>query len=164
MHEKYPDVGLVALRETPYTPEGVIKELGFVPTIFSPDYTMLTAEQVQFFHDKGALVVPWTVNDQNDMKKLIEMKVDGIITDYPNLIISNCPDGFNEFEKRCVKIPNGAVASDKNPGWTCKDGHWQKRNQCEKIKLPENAVLSPDGKTWECKEGFKRYRQKCQKL
>ncbi len=31
MHEKYPEVSLVALRETPYTPEDVMKELAFSP-------------------------------------------------------------------------------------------------------------------------------------
>jgi glycerophosphoryl diester phosphodiesterase len=30
-------------------------------------------------------VIPWTVNTTEDMKALIELGVDGIITDYPNL-------------------------------------------------------------------------------
>ena len=29
-------------------------------------------------------MLPWTVNEPGDMRRLIEMKVDGIITDYPN--------------------------------------------------------------------------------
>jgi glycerophosphoryl diester phosphodiesterase len=29
-------------------------------------------------------VIPWTVNDVPDMKRLIDWKVDGIITDYPD--------------------------------------------------------------------------------
>ena len=164
MHEKHPDVRLVALRETPYTPQGVIDELGFVPAIFSPDYTMLNAAQVEFFHSKGAIVVPWTVNVQEDMKKLMDMKVDGIITDYPNLIIAKCPEGYNEFENKCVKIPTHAIASSTVPGWNCKEGHWQKRDKCEKIKMPTHSVLSEDGMSWVCKEGFKRYRDKCNKI
>lgn len=164
MHEKYPDVRLVALRETPYTPQGVIDELGFVPAIFSPDYTMLKASEVEFFHQKGAIIVPWTVNNQEDMKKLMEIKVDGIITDYPNLIIAKCPEGYNEFENNCVKIPTHAIASATVPGWKCKEGHWQKRSKCEKIKMPTHSVLSEDGMSWLCKEGFKRYRDKCKKI
>jgi glycerophosphoryl diester phosphodiesterase len=31
-------------------------------------------------------VIPWTVNDAATMRALIEMGVDGIITDYPDLI------------------------------------------------------------------------------
>jgi glycerophosphoryl diester phosphodiesterase len=30
-------------------------------------------------------VIPWTVNDSGEIKKLIAMGVDGIITDYPDL-------------------------------------------------------------------------------
>ena len=32
------------------------------------------------------LVIVWTVNTVEDMKEMINMGVDGIITDYPNLI------------------------------------------------------------------------------
>ena len=37
-------------------------------------------------HQKKIKVIPWTVNEKKDMKKMIEMGVDGIITDYPNYI------------------------------------------------------------------------------
>jgi glycerophosphoryl diester phosphodiesterase len=29
-------------------------------------------------------VVPWTVNAREDMSRIIDMKVDGLITDYPD--------------------------------------------------------------------------------
>jgi glycerophosphoryl diester phosphodiesterase len=31
-------------------------------------------------------IIPWTVNDLSKMKELKAMRVDGIITDYPNLL------------------------------------------------------------------------------
>ncbi|NJK84290.1 MAG: hypothetical protein HC912_11380 [Saprospiraceae bacterium] len=31
-------------------------------------------------------VIPWTVNEQTRMRELLTLGVDGIITDYPNLI------------------------------------------------------------------------------
>ena len=34
----------------------------------------------------GIQVIPWTVNKRKDMDRMIKMKVDGIITDYPNYI------------------------------------------------------------------------------
>ena len=37
-------------------------------------------------HQKKIKVIPWTVNEKKDMKKMIEMGVDVIITDYPNYI------------------------------------------------------------------------------
>lgn len=172
LHEKYPDVKLVALRETPYVAKDVLVELGFAPAIFSPDFTMLTAADVAFFHEKNVLVIPWTVNTTQDMKKLIAMDVDGIITDYPNLIkeipmdlylAPDCKKGFNRFEGKCVRIPKHAVPSEQNPGWVCKKGYLQKRDACIKIKVPRNAVLLDDGKTWVCLDGYKRYRYTCKK-
>ena len=37
-------------------------------------------------HQKKIKVIPWTVNEKKDMKKMIEMGVDGIITDRPKLL------------------------------------------------------------------------------
>lgn len=163
MHTKYPEVRLVALRETPYTAEGVIQELGFHPTVFSPDWSMLSEKDIKFFHNLGTIVVPWTVNKVDVMKKLIRMGVDGIITDYPNLILEVCGLKESFFEGKCVKVPKHAVPWDQNPGWVCEHGYHQKRSECIKIKLPKNAIFTEDGKTWICKEGFNRYRASCKK-
>jgi glycerophosphoryl diester phosphodiesterase len=171
VHQTFPQIRLVALRETKYTPKQVLKDLDFFPTVFSPDWTLLTKKDVKFFQSKKIKVIPWTVNKVEDMKKLIYMGVDGIITDYPNLIIEipqeiyslvpECPESFTRFEGKCVRVPKHAVASMNNPGWDCKDGYIQKRDSCIKIKIPKNAVLLEDGKTWVCKKGFKRYRYRC---
>jgi glycerophosphoryl diester phosphodiesterase len=32
-------------------------------------------------------VIPWTVNTIQEMREMLKMGVDGIITDYPNLIL-----------------------------------------------------------------------------
>ena len=174
LHESYPQINLVALRETPYTSGDVFKELGFYPTVFSPDWTMLTKEDIAIFHTQKIKVIPWTVNSVQDMKKMILMGVDGIITDYPNLImeipletyqgIPDCRKGLNRFEGKCVKIPSHAIASRENPGWVCKVSYLQKRNACVRIKLPKHAQFESDGKTWTCKEGFKRYRYTCKAI
>lgn len=173
LHEKYPAVELSALRESKYSTETILAEIGFKPAIFSPDYELLTAPDVAFFHKNNIQVIPWTVNSPESMKKMIAMHVDGIITDYPDLIatipvdsykdVSKCPSGFNRFEGKCIKIPTHAVVSEQNPGWTCKPGHLQKRNRCVKIKLPRHAHFLEDGKTWACKDGYERYRYRCQK-
>ena len=59
---------------------------GFKPAIISPDYSLLTKEIIDSLHQAGIEVIPWTVNDITVAKKLYEMGVDGIITDYPDRI------------------------------------------------------------------------------
>jgi len=66
--------------------EANLEELGFLPTIYSPYYKLLSANAVEECHEQGLQVIPWTVNDPKEMKALIQMGVDGIITDYPNRI------------------------------------------------------------------------------
>jgi glycerophosphoryl diester phosphodiesterase len=44
----------------------------------------LRAEQVKEAHALGLAVLPWTINDPADMGRLIDMGVDGIVTDYPD--------------------------------------------------------------------------------
>lgn len=60
--------------------------LGFQPNIYSVDFKLLRKKDVKALHRLGIKVIPWTVNDLKSMKKLRRWKVDGIITDYPNLI------------------------------------------------------------------------------
>ncbi len=73
------------------TMEGVrpsFEKLGFLPDIFSPYYKQLTIEKIKMCHEKGVKVVPWTVNDVENMKKMKELGTDGLITDYPNLAVN----------------------------------------------------------------------------
>jgi glycerophosphoryl diester phosphodiesterase len=56
------------------------------PTFYSPHFSLLTKSSVRLIHALHMKVIPWTVNDTSTMQKLIDMGVDGIITDYPNLI------------------------------------------------------------------------------
>lgn len=55
--------------------------------IWSPNYGELTQDLLDEAHELGLLVIPWTVNDAESMQLLIDMGVDGIITDYPDILI-----------------------------------------------------------------------------
>ena len=46
--------------------------------------TTSTPSSAQRAHDLGLQLVPWTVNEPADMRRLIDWGVDGIITDYPD--------------------------------------------------------------------------------
>ncbi len=83
-NETYPDVQLAALIENQETPAQNISTLGFTLDIYSSWYKDLSAEDVDYLHQQNVLVIPWTVNEIEDMKMLIDWGVDGIITDYPD--------------------------------------------------------------------------------
>lgn len=46
----------------------------------------VTEEMVQSAHSHGLRIIPWTVNNVPTMEYLMDIGVDGIITDYPNLL------------------------------------------------------------------------------
>ena len=52
--------------------------------VWSPFWRNVTAENVKEAQGLGLMVVPWTVNNPADMAALIDLKVDGLITDYPD--------------------------------------------------------------------------------
>ncbi len=56
--------------------------------IWSPNQRDVTAELVNKAHEEGLLVIPWTVNETDDMQQLIAWGVDGIISDRPDLLLN----------------------------------------------------------------------------
>ncbi|MDB5003349.1 MAG: Glycerophosphoryl diester phosphodiesterase [Mucilaginibacter sp.] len=64
-----------------------IKLLGFTPTILSPEQKIVTADMVTTAHKNNVQVIPWTVNDEAAMKALADLKVDGLISDYPDKLV-----------------------------------------------------------------------------
>lgn len=52
--------------------------------ILSPEHILLkNIDDVTSLRDAGFRVIPWTVNDTNRLEDLLDMGIDGIITDYP---------------------------------------------------------------------------------
>jgi glycerophosphoryl diester phosphodiesterase len=54
--------------------------------IWSPYYPELNADLVKEAHALGLKVIPWTVNKPEDMARLIDWGVDGLITDRPDFL------------------------------------------------------------------------------
>ncbi len=63
-----------------------LDRLGYLPEIYSPYYRLVTKELVDAVHEKGMRIIPWTINSTIDMQRLLDLGVDGIITDYPDRI------------------------------------------------------------------------------
>ncbi|MGX9296773.1 glycerophosphodiester phosphodiesterase [Tsukamurella paurometabola] len=58
-----------------------VKAAGF--DVLSPDQELSDAKTVTAAHAAGLTVIPWTVNEEKDMRAQLALGVDGIITDYP---------------------------------------------------------------------------------
>lgn len=73
--------------------------------IISPYYTEISKQDVDEAHSLGMKVVPWTVNNEKDMNMLLDMGVDGIISDKPWLL-------KQVLEKRNIKLHTPTVNVD----------------------------------------------------
>lgn len=60
--------------------------------LFSIDKKLATLEFIQKAHEFGKEVHVWTVNKEKIMKKMIELGVDNIITNFPNVLIEILKD------------------------------------------------------------------------
>ena len=83
-HRRYPETTLVYLVEGDADFNARLEALGFSPAIYSPDFNLLSKDAVAELQSRNIRVIPWTVNEVEDMKRMAEWKVDAIITDYPN--------------------------------------------------------------------------------
>ena len=86
LHEKYPKVQTSLLIDEKEPFEDYIEKLGFKPTIYSPYSVLVGKGLVDRCHDMGIKIIPWTVNTVKEVRYFMDLGVDGIITDYPNIM------------------------------------------------------------------------------
>ncbi|MCX2476159.1 glycerophosphodiester phosphodiesterase family protein [Pedobacter sp. MC2016-05] len=87
INQKYPKVKTSFLVANKKSYEENIADLGYKPFILSPVWQMVNEEMVAKAHADGVKIVPWTANTAEDIKKLKALKVDGIISDYPDVLV-----------------------------------------------------------------------------
>ncbi|MES2268397.1 MAG: glycerophosphodiester phosphodiesterase family protein [Bacteroidota bacterium] len=85
IHNKYPDVRTSYLVANKKTAQSYIDDLGYTPFIISPLFNIVDAEFVRDCHSRNIKVLPWTVNTKAEIEQLKSLKVDGVISDYPDL-------------------------------------------------------------------------------
>jgi glycerophosphoryl diester phosphodiesterase len=54
--------------------------------LWSPDFQTLTPQRLAAARRLGLRVIPWTVNEPGDIARMLDMKVDGLISDYPDRV------------------------------------------------------------------------------
>ena len=64
-----------------------LSKLSYKPEIISPYFELLSKEIVENYQKENFQIIPWTINEVEDMQKMLDFEVDGIITDYPNRLI-----------------------------------------------------------------------------
>lgn len=88
-----PTVDPAECGESPWTAGIQLGKEGSVPrmvkaaggAIWSPFYQDIDAAKVKEAHELGLTIVVWTVNDPEQMKRMVELGVDGLITDRPDV-------------------------------------------------------------------------------
>lgn len=72
------------------TEENIVIALAFAEKIkakaIHPDFQLLNEKNVHQMQEKGFLVLPWTVNSEEDIQKVKSYNVNGIISDNPDKI------------------------------------------------------------------------------
>ncbi|WP_374951069.1 glycerophosphodiester phosphodiesterase family protein [Mucilaginibacter sp.] len=96
LHTAYPKQVLSYLIGNKESFADNIKKLGFTPQVISPYYTMIDGNFVEQAHAAKLKVLPWTVNDEVSMQKMSDLKVDGMISDYPDKLVSL----FGSYQKQ----------------------------------------------------------------
>ena len=89
-------VGNLSYGTTSSDLEQLFAQYGTVPklvmaargAVWSPNGGAVTEVLVKEAQGLGLKVIPWTINNPADMERLIDWGVDGIITDYPGLLLA----------------------------------------------------------------------------
>lgn len=69
-----------------HTSEEALKEFSTYADYFNPSYGIVTEELVNRVHNLGMKIQSWTVRSHEAAEFLLNMNVDGIITDYPDYV------------------------------------------------------------------------------
>lgn len=78
-------IGVLTSNRVHTTPEA-LQEFSTYADWFNPSYGIVTEELVNQVHSLGMKIGSWTVRSQEAADFLFEMKVDAIITDYPDYV------------------------------------------------------------------------------
>jgi glycerophosphoryl diester phosphodiesterase len=87
IHENNPGFMLGMLVRSPRFIKRRLKALSFTPDTCGTNFKLTSERWVKMIHELGMKSLVWTENDKSDMIRHIQMGVDGIITDYPEIAL-----------------------------------------------------------------------------
>ena len=87
MNQLLPQVQIGVLTSNrAHTTMDALKEFSTYADWFNPSYGIVTKKLVDQVHSNGMQIGSWTVRSQEAADFLFEMKVDAIISDYPDYV------------------------------------------------------------------------------
>lgn len=66
-----------------------ISKLNFVPTVYYPNFKLVNKELMATCTKKGMKLVTVTAGGSADIRQVLDLGVDGIITNYPNRVLKH---------------------------------------------------------------------------
>ena len=88
LHKKFPKIEIAYL-VSKGSIQNNLKLLDFKPQIYSPYFKLIKNKKViDSLKKLNMKIIPWTVNNEDDIKQMIKLQVDGIITDYPERVLN----------------------------------------------------------------------------
>ncbi|MDR2127415.1 MAG: calcineurin-like phosphoesterase C-terminal domain-containing protein [Prevotellaceae bacterium] len=88
LNKKYPDLKLSYNVEAGNDNfEENIAKLNFIPAYYSPNFNLVNESLIRKCKQSGMKIVVWTVDKPEDIEKMINFKVDAIISNYPDIVL-----------------------------------------------------------------------------
>lgn len=84
VHALDPGLRTALLVESGTDPAAELARLSYTPEVYSPHFSLVNAEVVRSLQQQNIAVVVWTVNEEADIRRMIALGVNGIITDFPD--------------------------------------------------------------------------------
>ncbi len=86
-HAERPDIVLALLVENKDGVDHNLQRLSFKPAIYSPSFELADKALLTKLRKADIELVVWTVNEKKDIRRMLDMGVDGIISDHPDRVL-----------------------------------------------------------------------------
>lgn len=88
LHRAAPAIPLALLLENKGGVKDGLEHLSFKPAYCSPAFQLVDAALVDALHVQGIKLLTWTVNEEADMRRMLGLGIDGLITDEPEMALA----------------------------------------------------------------------------